>query len=65
MGIAVYGDFSTCHCCTALPLQYNHPDLAPNLVPMTAEWQRSNYDDNLHGTHVAGIIGAVSAGARA
>lgn len=40
-------------------MQYNHPDLIASLVPMPYAWQTKNMDDNGHGTHVAGIIGAV------
>ncbi len=41
-------------------LQWDHPDLAPNLLPMGDYYKNNNYDDNGHGSHVAGIMGAVS-----
>lgn len=40
--------------------QWDHPDLAANLVAATPEFKAAHNDDNGHGTHVAGIIGAVS-----
>ena len=42
------------------PPQRDHPDLAANLVAATPEFKAAHNDDNGHGTHVAGIIGAVS-----
>ena len=44
----------------SLSLQWDHPDLAANLMRMPPEFRAANYDDNGHGTHVAGIMGAVS-----
>ena len=50
-------------------IDYNHPDLAGNMdaargwnfsVASGSANQNDPMDDNLHGTHVAGIIGAVS-----
>lgn len=41
-------------------LQWDHPDLAANLIVATPEFKAAHTDDNGHGTHVAGIIGAVS-----
>jgi len=43
-------------------VDYNHPDLAANYVPLGYDWvnnDRDPIDDMGHGTHVAGIIGAV------
>jgi thermitase len=43
-------------------IDYNHPDLKNNYVPLGYNWVDNNndpIDDNGHGTHVAGIIGAV------
>ena len=43
-------------------IDYNHPDLKNNYVALGRNWvSNSNdpIDDNGHGTHVAGIIGAV------
>ena len=43
-------------------IDYNHPDLKNNYVPLGRNWVDNNddpMDDNGHGTHVAGIIGAV------
>lgn len=37
--------------------------MAANLVAATAEFKAAHADDNGHGTHVAGIIGAVSGAA--
>ena len=45
--------------------QWEHPDLAPNLLPVSAAYRAEHADDNGHGTHVAGIIGAVSPAAAA
>lgn len=42
-------------------LDWNHPDLAANYVPLGYDWVNNDgnsMDDNGHGTHVAGIIGA-------
>jgi len=43
-------------------IDYNHPDLKSNYVPLGYNWVNNNnvtLDDNGHGTHVAGIIAAV------
>lgn len=43
-------------------IDYNHPDLKNNYVALGKNWVDNNndpIDDNGHGTHVAGIIGAV------
>jgi len=43
-------------------IDYNHPDLAPNYVPLGYDWVNNDtdpMDDNGHGTHCAGIIAAV------
>jgi len=42
-------------------IDYTHPDLAPNYVPLGYNWVDNNnncMDDFGHGTHVAGIIAA-------
>jgi hypothetical protein len=42
-------------------VDYNHPDIAANYVPLGHDWVNNDpdpMDDNGHGTHVAGIIGA-------
>ncbi|MGA3191763.1 MAG: S8 family serine peptidase [Candidatus Bathyarchaeia archaeon] len=42
-------------------VDWSHPDLAPNYVPLGYDWVNNNpdpMDDNGHGTHVAGIIAA-------
>jgi subtilisin family serine protease len=42
-------------------IDWNHPDLAPNYVPLGYDWVYNDadpMDDNGHGTHVAGIIAA-------
>jgi thermitase len=42
-------------------IDWSHPDLAPNYVPLGYDWVNNNpdpMDDNGHGTHVAGIIAA-------
>jgi thermitase len=44
-------------------IDYNHPDLAANYVPLGFNWVSDNSDpkdDFGHGTHCAGIIAAVS-----
>lgn len=44
-------------------IDYNHPDLAANYVPLGYNWVLGNHDpqdDYGHGTHVAGTIAAVS-----
>lgn len=43
--------------CTLPNPQWDHPDLAANLVAATPEFKAAHNDDNGHGTHVAGIIG--------
>jgi thermitase len=43
-------------------VDYNHPDLAANYVPLGYDWVNMDsdpMDDMGHGTHCAGIIGAV------
>jgi thermitase len=43
-------------------VDYNHPDLAANCVPLGYDWVNNDtdpIDDNGHGTHCAGIIAAV------
>jgi thermitase len=43
-------------------VDYNHPDLAPNYVPLGYDWANNDpdpRDDFGHGTHCAGIIAAV------
>ena len=43
-------------------IDYNHPDLAANYVPLGYDWANSDpdpRDDYGHGTHCAGIIAAV------
>jgi thermitase len=43
-------------------IDYNHPDLKNNYVPLGYDWVNNDnnpLDDNGHGTHVAGIIAAV------
>lgn len=42
-------------------IDYSHPDLVSNYVPLGYDWVNSDsdpLDDNGHGTHVAGIIAA-------
>jgi thermitase len=42
-------------------IDYNHPDLAANYVPLGYDWVNDDtdpMDDNNHGTHCAGIIAA-------
>jgi len=42
-------------------IDWNHPDLTLNYIPLGYDWVNHDYnpmDDNGHGTHVAGIIGA-------
>lgn len=42
-------------------VDYNHPDLAANYVPLGRDWVNNDtdpMDDNGHGTHCAGIIAA-------
>ncbi|PRW05909.1 RNA polymerase sigma factor [Chlorella sorokiniana] len=46
-------------CVVDTGVKWDHPDLAANLVAATAEFKAAHTDDNGHGTHVAGIIGAV------
>ena len=44
-------------------IDYNHPDLAANYVPLGYDWVNNEadpIDDNGHGTHCAGIIAAVA-----
>lgn len=38
---------------------WGHPDLAANLAPMSEAYQALHTDRYGHGTHVAGIVGAV------
>lgn len=43
-------------------VDYTHPDLAANYVPLGYNWVNNNndpLDDNGHGTHCAGIIAAI------
>jgi len=43
-------------------IDWNHPDLAANYVPLGYDWVNNDadpMDDNGHGTHCAGIIAAV------
>jgi len=43
-------------------INYTHPDIAPNYIPLGYDWYNDDadpMDDNGHGTHCAGIIGAV------
>jgi len=43
-------------------VDWNHPDLAANYVPLGYDWVNGDFDpvdDNGHGTHCAGIIAAV------
>jgi subtilisin family serine protease/PKD repeat protein len=43
-------------------VDYTHPDLAANYVPLGYDWVNNDtdpWDDNGHGTHVSGIIAAV------
>lgn len=43
-------------------IDYTHPDLAPNYVPLGYDWVNDDeapMDDHGHGTHCAGIIAAV------
>jgi thermitase len=42
-------------------VDWSHPDLAPNYVPLGYDWVNNSpdpMDDNGHGTHVSGIIAA-------
>jgi thermitase len=42
-------------------IDWSHPDLAPNYVPLGYDWVNNSpdpMDDNGHGTHVSGIIAA-------
>jgi subtilisin family serine protease len=44
-------------------IDYNHADLAANYIPLGYDWINHDpdpMDDNSHGTHVAGIIGAIT-----
>jgi subtilisin family serine protease len=44
-------------------IDYNHEDLAENYLPSGYDWvnvDNDPMDDNGHGTHVAGTIGAVT-----
>jgi subtilisin family serine protease len=44
-------------------IDYNHEDLAANYIPLGYDWVNHDpdpKDDNGHGTHVCGIIGAVT-----
>jgi len=44
-------------------IDYNHPDLAANYVPLGYDWMNNDtdpIDDSGHGTHCAGIIAAVT-----
>lgn len=43
-------------------VDWDHPDLAANYVPLGYDWVNNDHDpmdDNGHGTHVAGIVAAV------
>ncbi len=43
-------------------IDYNHPDLAANYMPLGRDWVNEDndpLDDNGHGTHCAGIVAAV------
>lgn len=43
-------------------IDYTHPDLAANYVPLGRDWANNDsdpLDDNGHGTHCAGIVAAV------
>lgn len=48
------------HCIVDTGVKWDHPDLAANLVAMSPDFKAANYDDNGHGSHVAGIMGAVA-----
>jgi thermitase len=42
-------------------IDYTHPDLSPNYVPLGYDWVNNDtdpMDDNNHGTHCAGIVAA-------
>jgi hypothetical protein len=53
--------YEGCWCTLHGFAQWTHRDLAGNLQGMPASFVRNTTDDNGHGTHTAGIIGAVGA----
>jgi subtilisin family serine protease len=56
------GDKTVLVCVIDTGIDYNHPDIAANYVSLGYDWVNMDsdpIDDNGHGTHCAGIIGAV------
>lgn len=56
------GSNKTLVCVIDTGIDYNHPDLAANYAPSGYDWVNNDsdpMDDHGHGTHCAGIIGAV------
>jgi thermitase len=55
------GDHSVLVAVVDTGIDYNHPDLNPNYIPLGYDWVNNDsdpMDDHGHGTHVAGIIAA-------